>query len=294
MSNCRTCFQIIPCFRLVLTAIPGSGCTVPPSPAPFTTSTPTGQPFIIPACVTSINIRAQGGGGGGGGGDSFSTGGGGGGGGSGFVEIMNNVQVAEGDTIEIIIGNGGAGGTGGTGVSFPDNGDPGVDTTVNLNGQLISTAAGGEGGRFGFISGGNGGDGFSGGGGGGSSDGGVNIGDGGIGQNDLGGQDGNPGILIAGGDGGNNPASGGSPVGTNGGGGGGGGSGGGVGNGASATGPGGGGAGGAGATSGTGQTGGNGAAGQVMITFNGPAGTPSTMSFIRVPCQPKIIPISIC
>jgi len=88
--------------------------------------------FSIPRGVTWVTVVGCGGGGGGAGGhgafpDQISAGGGGG---TGAAVIATTIAVKPEDTIEVVIGNGGAGGTGGTAGErgrppIPSDGDPG-------------------------------------------------------------------------------------------------------------------------------------------------------------------------
>ena len=98
------------------------------------------SPWTVPATVTTVTVSCWGGGGGGGGGTSsgaFGTDGGGGGGGAFATSVFT---VTSGQTYTITVGNGGAGGasTGGNGATG------GSSTVTGLAGTVI--AVGGKGG----------------------------------------------------------------------------------------------------------------------------------------------------
>ena len=140
---------------------------------PFTTS----STWLCPAGVTTIQVEAWGAGGGGGGGGTGNKDGGGGGGGGAYIN-NNTVAVTPGVTYTITVGNGGNGG------GINTNGSPGAVTTASFDAITITPnsgaggfgfsngAAGGAGGAAGTWKGGNGGQGVnntrSGGGGGGA------------------------------------------------------------------------------------------------------------------------------
>ena len=146
--------------------------------------TPGAYSFIVPDGVSTISILAVGSGGAG---DDGNTGDGGGGGGAGGAcAVASNVAVIPGNTINIVVGTGGASGQG-KGVRAESGGN----TTVTF-GSFIMNAVGGQGGApytttpgatganavftsipsgvvtAGYI-GGNGGSAFNGGGGGGGA-----------------------------------------------------------------------------------------------------------------------------
>lgn len=102
-----------------------------------TYSTPGTVDWVVPACVTSITVKAWGGGGAGAGATSTDRNGGGGGGGAycTFTET-----VTPGETIRITVGAGGAGG----GVNGPAGG---FSQVLHLTGSIVfCRAAGGAGG----------------------------------------------------------------------------------------------------------------------------------------------------
>jgi hypothetical protein len=143
-----------------------------------TLTTASSSPWTVPTGVTTITVQCWGAGGGGGCGRS-ATGAAGGGGGGGAYTITNSIAVVAGNTINFTVGAGGTGGStagvastvGGT-TTFSsatpvvaNGGGAGTNESANANG------AGGTGGAGGTYSGGNGasGQGASGGGGGGGS-----------------------------------------------------------------------------------------------------------------------------
>src|ERR1700722_19440750 len=108
--------------------------------------------FTVPACVTSITVRAWGGGGGGAGSDSYTGLPGGGG-----AYASSTIAVVPGQVFSVVVGGGGAlggshaastgAGAGGFGLGNGGNGgDPGPSGT--------SGAGGGGGGGSGLVSGG--------------------------------------------------------------------------------------------------------------------------------------------
>ena len=98
--------------------------------------------FVVPDLCESISIAAVGGGGGGSVGVSPYGGGGGGGGGLGY---RNDVDVIPGETLNIVVGQGGAPGVGnGTVVSAANLGGQGGATYIQrANGQILLLVTGG-------------------------------------------------------------------------------------------------------------------------------------------------------
>ncbi len=102
--------------------------------------------FIVPAGVTSIEVKAWGAGGGGGGADGGPAGDGGGGG-----YAFSTIAVTPGETLDIVIGGGGTGasrsgsGTGG------DGGGGGPPVAGGGNGRTASAQMGGGGGGGGYA-----------------------------------------------------------------------------------------------------------------------------------------------
>ena len=219
-----------------------------------TFTTPGTATFIVPAGVTSLTVESWGGGGGGGFGRSTNGAAGGGGGGGGYT--LSTIAVTPGASISYTVGAGGAGGTSGGVLATPgdqtifNSGSPviaggggrGVSVITNTSG------AGGTGGTGGTFIGGNGAAGIAGTGGASGAGGGGGGGSGGTGS------DGNPGsgltggAAVAGGGAGGNGAR--------------------NTNGEAGTEPGGGGAG--GHKNNTNRSGGNGAAGQMRISWTQP------------------------
>ncbi|MGN8176238.1 T9SS sorting signal type C domain-containing protein [Flavobacterium sp. 22076] len=101
---------------------------------PFTTS----GSMVVPAGITQVNVSAWGGGGSGGGASPTATNGrSGGGGGGGAYATQSNIAVTPGNTLNVVVGAGGAASTG--------NGNPGGNSTITeLSGSIF--AAGGAGG----------------------------------------------------------------------------------------------------------------------------------------------------
>ncbi|MBK8923807.1 MAG: hypothetical protein IPM81_20355 [Saprospirales bacterium] len=186
-----------------------------------TYSTPGTYTFTVPDGVTSVTVKTWGGGGGGGrsdDGDASGSAAGGGGGGGGYR--TGSFTVSAGQTITIVVGDGGAGGD----VDFEPgaNGDNSSAThtsgVITANGGTgggagVNSTTGGAGGAGGSGSGGSGG--FSGGtgAGGGTADGGKGgggAGDAANGGNGSGRTGGGGGGSAGGGTGGNGGTSGGS------------------------------------------------------------------------------------
>ena len=98
--------------------------------------------FIVPAGITSIHFEMVGGGGGYGG--SYTSGstyyGGGGGGGGGFAS--GTITVTPGETLDIIVGNGGSAGT--SSPTSPTNGTSGAASIISSGGSPLITANGGQ------------------------------------------------------------------------------------------------------------------------------------------------------
>jgi hypothetical protein len=88
-------------------------------------TTPGTYTFTVPEGVTSVGVTAIGGGGGGGGGGGYAqiilniessetmAGAAGGGGGSGYVTVLDDVPVAPGQQVTVVVGRGGNGNSGG-------------------------------------------------------------------------------------------------------------------------------------------------------------------------------------
>lgn len=103
----------------------------------YTTSTT----WVVPACVTSITVRAWGGGGGGGGASATDRNGGGGGGGAYCTRVET---VTPGETLTITVG------AGGVGVSANTGGAGGFSQVAHSVGPVVfCRAAGGAGGQRG-------------------------------------------------------------------------------------------------------------------------------------------------
>ncbi len=100
------------------------------------------SPYTIPVEAVNPTLYITGGGGGGGGANTVANGTGGGGGGAGAGMIYNP---APGETIAYVLGTPGAGGVSGA------NGSPGGNTTVTINAQLGPSFVGGDGGLGGGI-----------------------------------------------------------------------------------------------------------------------------------------------
>ena len=160
--------------------------------------TPGSGTYVVPAGVTSINVKMWGAGGGGGAGGSSGAGGPGGGGGY----VSSTLTVTPSESLNIYIGSGGAGGTY-PGSNSGGGGGGGGHTEINRSGTNLLIAAGGGGGGGGDNSSAT--PGGAGGGGGGTT--GV------IGGSSSNANGGNPGTGAAGGTGGtggsNNGSSGG-------------------------------------------------------------------------------------
>jgi hypothetical protein len=94
--------------------------------------------MVVPAGITQVNVSAWGGGGSGGGASPTATNGrSGGGGGGGAYATQSNIAVTPGNTLNVVVGAGGAASTG--------NGNPGGNSTITeLSGSIF--AAGGAGG----------------------------------------------------------------------------------------------------------------------------------------------------
>jgi hypothetical protein len=139
-----------------ITVVAGNGCglsisrtldvtVVPGGAANFTTVT-TGQNWQVPACVTSITVRAWGAGGGAGG-DGGGTGGGGGGGGY----VRGTITVSPNETLNIRVGGGGAymnaaSGTNGGGAGGGSSAGRGGGYSAVFRGTTALVVAGGGGG----------------------------------------------------------------------------------------------------------------------------------------------------
>jgi hypothetical protein len=131
--------------------------------------------FTVPSGVTSIDAVAVGGGGGGGGSNGASGPGAAGGGGGG-LSWLNGISVTPGETLDVIVGDGGAQGTNSI------DGVEGGDSSIQRSGGILLLAEAGQGGASNVTSGGDG----AGGAGGSSLDvsyGGGNGGAGGAAQN---------------------------------------------------------------------------------------------------------------
>ncbi|MFQ5552265.1 MAG: hypothetical protein ACE5EW_00835 [Thermoplasmata archaeon] len=102
--------------------------------------------FVVPAGVTSIEVKAWGAGGGGGGTDSGSGGDGGGGG-----YAFSTISVTPGETLDIVIGGGGSGGAGNGGGNGGDGGGGGPPVAGGGNGAGASATMGGGGGGGGYA-----------------------------------------------------------------------------------------------------------------------------------------------
>ncbi len=101
------------------------------------------QTWVVPFGVTSITIQSWGAGGGGGGTHSGFWGlnvRAGGGGGGAFSSVTYTVN--PGDVLDIFVGNGGVGG------NSDNDGSTGQTSSVSLNGTIICSADGGKGGRY--------------------------------------------------------------------------------------------------------------------------------------------------
>ncbi|HNR18657.1 MAG TPA: T9SS type A sorting domain-containing protein [Bacteroidia bacterium] len=215
--------------------------------------------FTVPAGVTSVNVQVWGGGGAGGGNTSTSDGGGGGGGGA--YSATNGIAVTAGASLTVTVGAGGSGGTG----NGPDGGDSWFinNTTIlakgGTGGDAPVSGAGGVAGAGGAAGSGIGTTKFSGGNGGTGRD--NSTGQGGPGGSSAGtGANGTSGAAVW------STTTAGSPPTGGGAGGNGGGSG---SHGSDASAPGGGG-GGAGDRIITNRSGGDGAAGRVVISWTCP------------------------
>ena len=106
-----------------------------------TYSTPGTYLWVVPACVTSVTVRAWGAGGAGGGASATDRNGGGGGGGA---FCMKTETVTPGETLRITVG------AGGTGVSANTGNSGGFSQVEHLSGPTVfCRAAGGSGGQRG-------------------------------------------------------------------------------------------------------------------------------------------------
>jgi hypothetical protein len=110
--------------------------------------------LTVPNGVTVMEFEATSGGGGGGGGQIFNSsfcGVGDGGGGAGFCSGM--LKVNPGDGISIVVGAGGTAGITNTTPTPGSNGGNGGNTTISVNGILVLTITGGQGGAGGVCTG---------------------------------------------------------------------------------------------------------------------------------------------
>jgi hypothetical protein len=104
-------------------------------------ATPGSHTFTVPDGVYSILVRLWGAGGGGGYAMSGSNGRGGPSGGAGGAYAEKRFSVTPGQTVTVVVGAGGAGGN-----ASPQNGQPGLSSTVTVDGVTV-TAGGGSGGN---------------------------------------------------------------------------------------------------------------------------------------------------
>ena len=123
-------------FILGMLSVPKSGLF---GQSPVTYSTPGTYTFTVPACVTSITVQCWGAGGGGGGADEGGSGAAaaGGGGGGYATATLTNLSA----TYTVVVGSGGGGGN-----TSGSNGTSGGSSTVT-NGTVTVTGVGGGGGE---------------------------------------------------------------------------------------------------------------------------------------------------
>lgn len=126
-------------FKLAITSLIFTGAL---NAQTDTYSSPGTVDWVVPACVTSVTVRAWGAGGAGGGARSTDCNGGGGGGGAFSIAI--NEPVTPGETLRITVG------AGGVGVSQATGGAGGFSQVQHLTGAVVfCRAAGGAGGQMG-------------------------------------------------------------------------------------------------------------------------------------------------
>ena len=113
--------------------------------------------FVVPLGFTTIRVSAIGGGGGGGGGavglnnsSAASSASGGSGGGSGYYVYNREINVTPGETLTVIIGNGGSGGRESTMGTRGAEGTAGGSTLLKRGDITIFEAAGGGEGHGGY------------------------------------------------------------------------------------------------------------------------------------------------
>jgi hypothetical protein len=99
--------------------------------------------YLVPAGIISVTVTVVAGGGGGGGSIFSGDGHGGANGGSGGFYSNQTIAVTPGETLSIVVGDGGAGNTGGAGTQ----GTRGGSSSISRGGTPLFTATGGFGGN---------------------------------------------------------------------------------------------------------------------------------------------------
>ncbi len=117
--------------------------------APTTISFTNSGTWVVPeGCYQVMYTWVVAAGGGGGAGHQYGNGGGGGGGGSGGFLRHSVMPVTPGETIQLVVGTGGAGSIGGAGDRVVGTGGHGTDTVVQNGTRWVISSQGGKGGAI--------------------------------------------------------------------------------------------------------------------------------------------------